>query len=94
MPLASLFIKKVKTPLAVTPPISEDISVVSTPSLGVAPIHSLRVGSGAFADTPEVSTSRTLFPALGNLDAYPSTLTTRPGNPQIRQGKPPAELSR
>lgn len=94
MPLASLLIQEVKTPLAVTPPISKDISVVSTPSLEVAPIHSLRVGSGAFADTSEVSTWRTLSPALGNLDTYPSTSITRPGNHEIRQGKPSAELSR
>ena len=49
MPLPSLLIQEVETPLAVTLPISEDISVVSTPGLEIAPIQNLRVGSGAFA---------------------------------------------
>ena len=56
MPLPSLLIQKVETPLAVTLPISEDISVVGTPVWEVAPIQNLRVGSGAFAHallTPE-----------------------------------------
>ena len=51
MPLPSLLIQEVETPLAVTLPISEDIGVVSTPSLEVAPIQNLRVGSGALANT-------------------------------------------
>jgi hypothetical protein len=51
MPLPSLLIQEVEAPLAVTLSISEDISVVSTPSLKVAPIQNLRVGSGAFAHT-------------------------------------------
>ena len=45
MPLPSLLIQEVETPLAVTLPISEDIGVVSTPSLEVAPIQNLRVGA-------------------------------------------------
>ena len=49
MPLPSLLIQEVETPLAVTLPISEDISVVSTPVLEIALIQNLRVGSGAFA---------------------------------------------
>jgi len=56
MPLPSLSIKEVETPLAVTLPISEDISVVSTPVLEIAPIQNFPVGSGAFAHallTPE-----------------------------------------
>ena len=43
-------------PLAVTLPISEDTSVVSTPVLEIAPIQDLPAGSGAFAHallTPE-----------------------------------------
>ena len=56
MPLPSLLIQEVETPLAVTLPISEDISVVSTPVLEIAPIQDLPAGSGAFAHallTPE-----------------------------------------
>ena len=56
MPIPSLLTQEVETPLAVTLPIAEDISVVSTPVLEIAPIQNLRVGSGAFAHallTPE-----------------------------------------
>ena len=56
MPLPSLLIQEVETPLAVTLPISEDISVVGTPVLEVAPIQNPRVGGSAFAHallTPE-----------------------------------------
>ena len=51
MPLPSLLIQEVETSLAVTLHIPEDIGVVSTTSLEVAPIQNLRVGSGAFAHT-------------------------------------------
>ena len=49
MPLSSLLIQEVETPLAVSLSISEYISVMCTTSLEVTPIQDFLVGSGAFA---------------------------------------------
>ena len=54
MSLSSLLIQEVETPFAMTLPISEDISIVSTTSLEVAAIQNLRVGSPALAHAEKV----------------------------------------